>query len=345
MAEKHKEDEFLWLFDRKPDKFFLPFANMKGYHLKPIARHPFLSNIWNNYSVSLFLSRSNPNVYFSPDGFYPISTHVPCIAVIHDIGHQRYPNHLRKRDFKQYSKAIPRLLKNAAEICTVSDFSRRELAEIYAVDPQIIHLTYNGARSHFQPLAESEKVQIRARYSGGNHYCIYLGSLHPRKNIPNLIKGFEMYCQSAEDKLHLIIVGQSRWMSKSSISAIQNSPFNSRIHHLGYMDDEITAQLLASAEMLILVSLYEGFGIPLIESMACRVPVICSNSTGLKEVSGNAAINVDPLAPEDLADAISELRNNTNRKNQLVSEGVERLQMYTWDKSADKVYALCRKYA
>src|SRR5690606_10725735 len=198
-------------------------------------------------------------------------------------------------------------------------------------------VVYNGSRFESQPPQPDPNVLERFDLQSGK-YIIYTGSLHPRKNIARLIQAFEKSGTVRNENIKLLLVGRKAWNTGELFANIERSPMKDRIIHTGYLPDEDLWSLLRHAMCLCYVSLFEGFGVPVLDAFHAEVPVICSNSTSLKEIAGEAAVLVDENNPEDLSRALDEVIANPRLREILVSRGRERRQLFSWRSTTRKVF-------
>ena len=193
LVESHPEDQFFFLFDRKYDPKYIFGTNVKAIVIPPPARHPILWHIWYEYTSKRVLKRIKPDVYLSPDGLNSLGLKFPNITVIHDIGFEKLENQIPKRAERFWRKRTPKVIKSSTKIITVSEFSKSEIIDTYQTPEDKIEVVYNGFTSNFKPINEAEKNEIRKKFSEGEDYLLYVGSIHPRKDVQRLIEAFNLY--------------------------------------------------------------------------------------------------------------------------------------------------------
>ena len=187
----------------------------------------------------------------------------------------------------------------------------------------------------FQPLNEKEKQSVRQRYTDGKKYFLYVGSLHARKNLNNLILGFNAFKNTTESDAKLLIVGKIMWETKGLQAILKQCEHKDDIIFTGRKSDEELSKILASAIALSYVPFFEGFGIPIVEAYAAGVPVITSTTTCLPEIAGNGALYADPSKPDEIAIAMGKMANNQSLREQLIQNGQTINQQFSWDKTAN----------
>ena len=208
-----------------------------------------------------------------------------------------------------------------------------------------ISVAYNGCRDTFFPIQEIEKQAIRQQFSGGQEYFFYTGAIHPRKNIPRLIRAFEVFKKRTTSPVKLLLAGRLAWQTDEVTAALEQSAYRSDIHLLGYVPEETLPKLMAAALALTYVSLSEGFGLPMLEAMHTDTPVLAANATCLPEIAGDAALLVDPLSETAMADGLEKLWADRDFAQQLVERGRVQRERFSWDVAAERVYGALRDAA
>lgn len=346
MAIENPSDTFTFYFDRKFDTCYHYSDNVTLRSIFPPARHPVLFYIWFQMRLKQKLLATKPDVFFSPDSFMPLGMHIPSVITIHDVAYMRFSDYIGKSHLAYYQRYMPKFVAEAAHIITVSEFSKKEICHFYEVDPGRVTVIYNGVSPRFKPVDLVTRQQIQNQYSDGKPYFLYVGAIHPRKNIARLIEAFDKYKQKSKSNMQLLIVGRHSWHFDDVIDAHKQAKYSQDIRMIGYVGFEKLPDIVGSAHALTYVSLYEGFGLPVIEAMACGVPVITSSarSTGavMAEVAGDAAITVDPESVEDIAEAMHRVSEDVSLHDQLCKAGIDQARQYSWDISASKTYGILK---
>jgi glycosyltransferase involved in cell wall biosynthesis len=345
IARSHPEDQLDYYFDRKYDQRFVHSTNVKPHTKHPVTRLPILIRYWLDHPVRKDVVKQKASVFFSPDGFIPLGMGIPKVSMVHDVAYLRYPEHLQPRIRSFYKKWMPRYLAYTDHIITVSEFSKSEIIAGYNIPADKISVVYNGITDAYKPVSEEQKKIARDRYTNGRPYFVYLGAIHPRKNILTLVKAFEQFKSSHNSDHQLVLAGRASWHTEEVFKAIAESKWKNSIHLPGYIATADATALVASAEAMIYPSLYEGFGLPLVEAMACGVPVICSNVSSLPEVAGNAALLFEPHDVEQLAHHMKSVADEESLRKELITLGHERSKFFSWDKAAEQVYEILGRFA
>jgi len=279
-----------------------------------------------------------PDLFLSTDGFLALGATCKQLPVIHDINFLHHPKDSKWLTSRYYNYYFPKFAREAARIATVSEFSKKEISRHYKIDPDKIDVVYNGIHSFFKPLDEITKQKTREKFSYGKNYFVSVGSLHPRKNIPALIKAFSLFKKESHSDLKLVLAGPGFWGLADIHKALDDSGVKEDIIFTGRLSDDELANVLGSALALTFIPYYEGFGIPLVEAMEAEVPIITSNVTSLPEVAGDAALLVDPKEVTDIKNAMLRIFHEENLRKVLIAKGIIQKQKFSWDKSAELLW-------
>lgn len=338
ITNKHPDDHFIFLFDRDIDEDFIFADNITPVILSPQARHPFLFYWWFEFSVANLLNKIKPDLFLSPDGYMSLKADCKQLAVIHDICFEHYPNDVSYIVRKYYKHFFPKFAHKATRIATVSQFSKKDIVKQYGINPELIDVVYNGVNAQYKPVSEDVKSNTKLLYTSGNDYFLFVGALHPRKNISRLFQAFDKFKDRLTCSVKLVIVGEKyRWTSDIKRTYI-NMKHKEDVIFTGRLSNSDLNNVLASALALTYVPYFEGFGIPILEAMSCETPVITSNVTSMPEVAADAALLVDPFSIDSIAGAMIYLYKDEGMRNTLITKGNKRVQDFNWDKTADALW-------
>lgn len=335
----HPEHEFIFLFDRKYSDEFIFSENIRPIVINPPARHPVLWYMWFEFSVHRILKKEKPDLFISPDGFLSLRTNVKSVSVIHDINFFHRPMDLPFSSRYFYNKFFPQYARKAHKIITVSEFSKNDISSSYNIEKEKIAVVYNGSNELYAPVGEGIKFFVKEKYTQGEDFFIYIGSMHPRKNITGLFRAFELFKQQTKNRCKLVIVGEKMFMTESIYKCINTLSCKDDIIFTGRLVPEALHEILASAYAMTFVPFYEGFGIPALEAMYCDVPVICSSTSSLPEVTGDAALYVNPDSDNSIAEAMRTIFENRDLRSRLIEKGRKQREKFSWDKTAAKFWA------
>lgn len=341
LVATYPENDYLVLFDQKPDKEML-IPGVEYRVVNPPARHPLLYIIWFEITLPFYLNQWDADIFLSLDGFCSLSTKVPTILCIHDLAYLHYPSYIPRRALWYYKNFQEKFAQKAKQILTVSEFSKQDLVKQYGLSNFKIDVVYNGSRFEKKQMAIDEDVLTKYKVEA-NRYFIYTGSIHPRKNIKLLIEAFNLFCERDDTgDYHLVLVGRNAWMTDEIMKLANESTYADRIVFTGYLDDVSLWSLLCRATALCYISSWEGFGVPLLDAMHAETAIICSNTTSLPEVAGPAALLVDPQDPLQVAEAMYDLSSQPGLRKKLVEEGRIRKLKFSWLNTSKNIYNICK---
>ncbi len=343
ITSQHPEHDFYFIFDRKYNDEFIFSENVKPIVTPPQARHPFLFYLWFEHAIPRVLKKIKADLFLSPDGYLSLSSDVPSIAVFHDLNFEHYPNDLPFLERKHYKYYFPKYAHKAKRIVTVSEFSKQDIVKQYSVAANKIDVVYNGANENFKPVDESTQKAIREKYTQGKPYFVFVGALHPRKNLVNLFKAFDKFRKTNNTETKLVIVGEKMWWTGKISEAYNQMQFKNEVIFTGRLSAEKLCQIVGSALALTYVSYFEGFGIPIVEAFYSDVPVITSNVTSMPEIAGDAALLIDPFSIDSIAEAMKKINHDKKLRENLIIKGQKRRQEFNWQKSADKLWKSIEK--
>ena len=337
------EVEFHFFFDRKYDHRFIYGKNVVPHLIQPPTRHALLIQFWFRFMVPRKMKSLGISHILSPDslGFY--NKNITNHLVIHDINFVHRPEDLPKIYSNFYLKFMPLFAENANQIATVSKYSKQDLIKTYHIDSDKIDIVYNAAKNIFKPLTQQEKNKVKSTYSFGKDYFLFVGSLHPRKNLPNLIAAFFKFKKESASNLKLLVVGNVMWETEGLKDLHSSSKYSQDILFLGRKSDEQLAQILGAAFALSFVPFFEGFGIPIVEAYACETPVITSNTTCMPEVAGDGALMVNPNDIQEICKAMLTLYRNPEHRYELIQKGKKKGAEYSWDHTANLYWESIKK--
>ncbi|MDQ3051802.1 MAG: glycosyltransferase family 4 protein [Bacteroidota bacterium] len=338
ITRDHPGVEFIFLFDRKWSDEFVFGPNVTPVALFPQARHPFLYYWWFEHAIPAALKKYKADLFLSPDGYLSLSTTVPQLGVIHDLNFEHYPNDLPLLTRWYYKHYFPKFAKVASRLATVSEFSKTDLITSYHVDPGKIDVVYNGVNECYLPATISEIASTRVKHSEGQPYFLFVGMLHQRKNIANLFRAYEEFRNQSLSGIKLLVVGHKKWWTKEMETVFNSMTHKNDVLFLGRLSIDELVKISGAAMAMMYVSYFEGFGVPIIEAMRCGVPVITSDVTSMPEVSGDAALLVNPFDTTSISDAMLQISSDEKLRATLSAKGIVQSTRFTWDATAQKLW-------
>lgn len=343
IVRNHPEHEFFFFFDRPYDPQFVFAPNVTPVVVHPQARHPILFYIWFEWRIPYMLRKYKIDLFLSPDSYMSISTKVPTCLVIHDLAFEHYPEHFVLAHRMYWRHFSPLFAKKATRIATVSTFSKNDISTHYGIDPSKIDIVYNGAHDEYKPLDIATREAVKKQYADGCEYFVFAGALHPRKNIVNLLKAFVIFKKRQRTNMKLVIVGRLAWKYEEVERMKAEMEFKEDVMWVGYMNVDELSKVIGGAYALVYASLFEGFGIPILEALQCGVPAIVSNTSSMPEVAGDAALLVDPTDVNDIADKMHLIYKDEALRKKLIDKSKEQVKKFDWRISAENLWASMMK--
>lgn len=266
---------------------------------------------------------------------------VPTVLTVHDLIFKRYPEYHKRLNYWYLNLAMPLYCSRASAIVAVSAATKRDIVNEYSVDPAKIHVVHEAAAPHFQPATLADQARVRAQYDLPENYLIHLSTIEPRKNLSRLLDALQILRQQGQD-LHLVLAGARGWLFDDFFAKIKSDGLDDHVHALGWVPDSDLPAVLAAARLAVQPSLYEGFGLPLLEHMASGQVVAASNSSSHPEIGGEAAAYFDPTDVADMATVIGRLLIDEDEWRRRRDAGLAQAAHFSWARAAEetvKVYA------
>ena len=343
IVTQHPEHEFVFFFDRPYDPYFIFAPNVEPVVVHPQARHPFLWYLFFECGIKRNLNRKQIDLFISPDGWTCLNTKIKTINVIHDLNFEHYPSFIPCVRLKYYKHFFPRFAKKADKLITVSQFSKKDIANIYHIDLDKIEIVYNAASDDFFEIDEETKKQTVLRLTNGSPYFVFVGSAHKRKNVERIMLAFDQFREKYAD-FKFVFAGSNRYWDEDIKKTYHSLKYKSDFVFTGYLSTSEMNCVVSSAVALVYPSLFEGFGVPIVEGFAANIPVITSNVASMPEVAGEAALLVNPLSVEEIANAMEIIATDEQLKIKLIQLGKERKNAFSWDKSAQQFWNVIQEF-
>ncbi len=320
--KKKANDQLRFLiFLREKPKKDLPRNNQ--YFRYQVVWGKFL---WSQIFLPLALQRKKLDVFFSPAHYLPRYINVPSVVTIHDLSFYRYPEDFRKIDLFKLINGTNYSIKKATRVIAVSQATKNDILKIYRLSEEKVKVIYNG-------FEKSKLKWGKTLRKVPKNYFLYVGTLQPRKNILTLIHAFNEI-QKKYENFELIIAGKKGWMYDSLFQEVLNLGLSRKVFFTDYVTDKQLIFLYRHAFAFIMPSLYEGFGIPILEAMSYGCSVVSSYASSLPEVGGDACLYFNPLDTKDLVKKMEQLINDKTLRIELIKKGKERIKLFSWKKCA-----------
>ena len=343
MVRDFTGDDYIFLFDNKTSVPFISAANTSFLAAGPRAGHPLLWKYWYDRVLPKLAGKAKADCLFSPDGFCSLNCSIPQVLAIHDLAFLHFPQGISRLYLEYYKYYTPRFINAASQIVTVSEFSREDIIRHYPQARNKISVVYNAADETFLPLDHHEKEKCKEKLTGGKEFFLYAGSIHPRKNLVNLLKGFSWFKKRHQSNMKLVLAGRMAWKNEAFRGQLETYKYRDDIVLTGYLPDNELKTLMASAYALVYPSWWEGFGLPLVEAMRCGVPLIAANNSVMPEIAGNAAGYADPADAEAWGRGMGLIYKDETYRNKLIQNGFERASFFSWEKSSHALHEVIMK--
>jgi len=290
-----------------------------------------LPRLWTHARLGPALMRDRPDLLFVPAHVIPL-LHPRSVVTIHDLGYLAFPEAHTARRRLELDLSTRWCLRAAHRVIAISQATKNDLVRHYGADPARIVVVHLGRSNLFRPPDDPGQIAaIRARYALEAPYFLYIGTIQPRKNLTRLIEAF---ARAGADDALLVIAGRRGWLSEPIVRRVAELGLTNRVRFPGYVPDADLPALLSGALAFVFPSLHEGFGMPVLEAMACGAPVLTSTTSALPEVAGDAALLVDPCDTDAIAAALKRLAADAPLRASLRARGWERAANFTWERCA-----------
>lgn len=304
-------------------------------------------SIREQFSIPWTLLRVRPTVFHEPHYVLPPLTRCRSVVTIHDCIHLRFPQYLPNRAALAYARTqMSSAARRSDRILTVSEASKRDILTYFDVKPEKVTVIANAIDEHFStPPGEDEVRRVEERYQLQGTFALYVGNVKPHKNVERLIDAIHLARRAGRDDLRLVVIGDELSSYAAPRRAVHRHNLHKYVRFLGYLPDQTLAVVYRLASVFVFPSLYEGFGLPPLEAMACGTPVVTSNVSSLPEVVGDAALLVDPTDPKAIADAITRVLDDEALRTTLRERGLARARQFSWERSVRRIREIYQEVA
>ena len=295
--------------------------------------------LWTQISLPLALSQAKPipDVFFTPTHYAPRFSPCPRVISIMDLSYLYFPEMFKKRDLWKLKKWTAYSVRKAKKILTISNSTRDDIIKHYKIKPTKVVVGYPGHKNIKYQISNIKMTikNAKRKYGIGGDYILYVGTLQPRKNLIRLIEAFVIIKKQVTKSLKLVIVGKKGWMYEEIFQKVKDLGLEKEVIFTGYVSDNELPVLYQSAKCFVLVSLYEGFGFPVLEALSFGVPVVTSNVSSLPEIVGKAGVLVNPNDVKDIVRGINEVFDyNELKRQEMIRKGLEQAKKFSWEKCA-----------
>lgn len=268
---------------------------------------------------------------------------VPSVLTIHDLIYKIFPEHHKKLNYWYLNYAMPIFTKRADAIITISESSKRDIIEHYNTPPEKVHVIYEAPAKHFKPQSPEKVEGVRQKYNLPEQYLLVVGTIEPRKNYSRLVETLVRLREKHKD-LTLVVVGARGWLVDDFFQTIDNLNANEFVIFPGYVPDEDLPAVYAGATISVMSSVYEGFGLPILEAMASGSVVACSNTSSLPELGGTVAQYFDPYNVDHMVNVLDKVLDDSDLRQNLVTQGLVHVKKFSWQKTAQETLHVYRMF-
>lgn len=321
-----------------------PLPQKTNFHLHPAPLNErWLYRLWYRLQLPLPIQwfTGELDLFHSPDFVLPpVRGSIPTLLTVHDLSFVHHPETFTPKLVNYLNRVVPASIQRATHILADSQSTKRDLIQLWQIPEQKITVLYSGVSPHFQPITENKYIRaLRSKYNLGDQpYLLSVGTVQPRKNYQMLIRAFQPIAQKWHH--NLVIAGSKGWLSDQIWAEVAAQGLEERVKLIGFVTDAEMPALYTAASLFLFPSLYEGFGFPLLEAMACGVPIITANSSSLPEVAGEATLQLSPHDQQSWTTSIHQLLQDKARRTKMVADGFRQVRQFSWQKAARQLLAL-----
>jgi glycosyltransferase involved in cell wall biosynthesis len=301
----------------------------------PLSYKPWRLSAFLAHFARLSQDRLFPGVdlFHATDHLLPYFRRIKSVFTLHELIFLFYPEAHKPLNRWFLTLMMPRFLRAADAVIAASECTKRDAIRFYGIPEEKITVIYEGVNPRFRPADPEAIAAVRARYSLPERFILYVGTIEPRKNLTALLEAYAII-QARNTQHAILFVGKRGWLYEGFFRRLRELGLEDRVIFTGYVPDEDLPAIYSAADLFVFPSLYEGFGLPVLEAMACGTPVVCSNTSSLPEVAGDAAILVDPTDVRALAAAMERALTDEHLRAEIRARGLGRAGHFTWEKAA-----------
>ncbi len=339
--ELDEDNEYILYLSEPIPRSNLPIPEGNRVRYSIIQARP--SILWRHWALPMQMRRDKCDLHFSPSYFVPLLKVCPDVVVVHDISFKAHPEWFAKDRRMIFDSIFWRKVMKADAIVTVSQYSKEEIVKHLQVDPDKIRVILESADNKFVPLRDEGRLSlVKEKYGLPQDFVLTVGALHTRRNVPRLLAALACLEKKIGSPVNLLIIGsQAPFSPIVDISVLADEAgLRGKVLHIDYVSEEDLLLLYNAGTMLAYPSLYEGFGLPVLEAMACGLPVACSNVTSLPEVAGSAALYFNPYDIDEMAAVIGQIWNEPRRRSEMSCAGIEQASCFSWRRAASELLML-----
>lgn len=300
------------------------------------------SRSWWAFGLPLYCRRASIDLFHGTNFTIPLWGKCPSVVTIHDLSLLLYPETHERQLVRRARRNLPLMTRRAAAVITPSETVKREVCEVLKITAERVVAIPEAARPSFMPVFPTESAAVRHRLGIDDEFILFVGTIEPRKNVLNLLRAVDELFRTTELRPQLVLAGGKGWLSEDVSSYLSTTDLKDRVVLTGYLEDEDLRALYSACRVFVYPSLYEGFGLPLLEAMACGAPVVTSNIPSIVETVGDVARLISPADFRDLAQGIACLLGDVAERETRSSAGIEHARKFSWEKTAAATLSVYR---
>ncbi len=335
---------FAFFYNR--DRGTNPLAGLEDVPTRTVhaGYKPWRMAVWLGQILGLGFERLLPEaeLYHATEHLLLPLRQVPTVLTVHDLIYHLFPEHHKPLNYRFLNWAMPLFVRRSEAIIAISESTKRDLIRRYGVHPDKVTVVYEAAAPHFRPASPGVIAAVRARYGLPEDFILTVGTIEPRKNLPRLLDAFRRLRRKGHNTW-LVVVGGKGWLYEGFFRCLEESQLGEAVLLPGYIPDADLPAIYSAARVFVFPSLYEGFGLSVLEAMACGTAVVCSGASSLPEVGGNAARYFDPTNVEEMAEAIETVWRDEALRAEMVRRGLAQVARFSWARAARETMAVYRR--
>lgn len=344
----NKNEYFIFV---KPDVDNKVIQGMPNFHIVEIGGGPYPT--WEQIALPKAAKKYKCDLLHCTSNTGPVNTSIPLMITLHDIIYMESLS-LLKKDGTWYQKLgnvyrrwnVPVVVRKSKTIITVSDFERARISRFFGLDETKLHTVYNGVGRHFKPITDQTELdRIAEKYKLPEKFMFFLGNTDPKKNTRGVLKAFADFRKTSSTDYKLVMPDYEETALIALLKELDCPEIRQHIHLTGYIINTDLPGIINLSTLFLYPSLRESFGIPILEGMACGIPVITSNTSSMPEIAGDSAFIIDPFKPEEITTAMNEILDNSELYMQLGEKGIERAALFSWENMAQHVLKLYNEFS
>ncbi len=318
--------------------------NFETYVTSIPTKFRFFRILWEQFWLAHELEINDINIFHGPSFLAPLKKTCKYVIMIHDLSFFKYPESFTLENKLYFKFFLQRSIKNADAIIVNSNATKKDVVHYFNVDPKNIHVTYLAVDDKYHPLTDFSKAeQVKRKYNLPDKFILFTGVLSPRKNLESTLLAFCLLKRKRKYPHKFVVVGKKGWLYDPIFEKIKLLNLQKEVIFTDYVPEEVLPYFYNLADVFVLASLYEGFGLPIIEAMACGCPVITSNLSSMPEIAGDAALLVDPVKVDEIMNAMERIISDAELRKSLIERGFEQVKKFSWKTTAEKTLEIYDK--